>query len=194
MKIKRSRKLMILELMIFLNISFLLYSSLGKDYLIEDINLKIVSFQNGKRKTCEYKIDKFNNLIYLNTENKFKKKKVVDNEVYYYNYLYNNSLDNDVYKFWLEKEVDLKEDGLYINGEHSLIDIDNDIEKIYLIEYLTKEKKAKVPIILESEYVLGVGNDMKKFKISSKEKKLKDIQYFILYNFMIYVNKLEKCF
>ena len=62
------------------------------------------------------------------------------------------------------------------------------------MEYLTGERNIKVPIILENDYILGDGNNIKKFKIKSREKKLKDIQYFILYNFINYVNEFEECF
>ena len=106
--------------------------------------------------------------------------------------MYNASLEKDVYKFWLDKEVDLQKEGLYINGKLSIID--DDKEKIYLVEYLTGERNIKVPIILENDYILGDGNNIKKFKIKSREKKLKDIQYFILYNFINYVNEFEECF
>ncbi len=192
MKLKTLRKLIVLKFVIFLNISFLLYSDIGKDYLIEDINLKITSYQQETKKTCEYKIDKLNNLIYLDVENSKEKRKYIERDVYYYNFLYNASLEKDVYKFWLDKEVDLQKEGLYINGKLSIID--DDKEKIYLVEYLTGERNIKVPIILENDYILGDGNNIKKFKIKSREKKLKDIQYFILYNFINYVNEFEECF
>ena len=192
MKLKTLRKLIVLKFVIFLNISFLLYSDIGKDYLIEDINLKIKSYQQETKKTCEYKIDKLNNLIYLDVENSKEKRKYIERDVYYYNFLYNASLEKDVYKFWLDKEVDLQKEGLYINGKLSIID--DDKEKIYLVEYLTGERNIKVPIILENDYILGDGNNIKKFKIKSREKKLKDIQYFILYNFINYVNEFEECF
>ena len=192
MKLKTLRKLIVLKFVIFLNISFLLYSDIGKDYLIEDINLKITSYQQETKKTCEYKIDKLNNLIYLDVENSKEKRKYIERDVYYYNFLYNASLEKDVYKFWLDKEVDLQKEGLYINGKLSIID--DDKEKIYLVEYLTGERNIKVQIILENDYILGDGNNIKKFKIKSREKKLKDIQYFILYNFINYVNEFEECF
>ena len=192
MKLKTLRKLIVLKFVIFLNISFLLYSDIGKDYLIEDINLKITSYQQETKKTCEYKIDKLNNLIYLDVENSKEKRKYIERDVYYYNFLYNASLEKDVYKFWLDKEVDLQKEGLYINGKLSIID--DDKEKIYLVEYLTGERNIKVPIILENDYILGDGNNIKKFEVKSREKKLKDIQYFILYNFINYVNEFEECF
>ena len=169
MKLKTLRKLIVLKFVIFLNISFLLYSDIGKDYLIEDINLKITSYQQETKKTCEYKIDKLNNLIYLDVENSKEKRKYIERDVYYYNFLYNASLEKDVYKFWLDKEVDLQKEGLYINGKLSIID--DDKEKIYLVEYLTGERNIKVPIILENDYILGDGNNIKKIKIKSRKKK-----------------------
>ena len=158
--------------------SFLLHSYHGtNDSLIplrENMNLKIILYLKNKRKICEYKIDKSNNLIYLDKEtNKIKEIRTGD-EIYYYNYLFNSSLKSDVYKFWLDKEVDLRIDGLYVNGERILQD--SDIEKIYLVEYLTLEKKIKVPLVVKSEYLTGDEKDIEKLKVLSRDKKLKDIK------------------
>ena len=197
MNIKRLVNLTIIKLTFFLSMSFLLYSDLRSSepimpYLIENIDLKIISYSKNQVKICEYKIDKSNNLIYLDKEtNKIKEIRTGD-EIYYYNYLFNSSLKSDVYKFWLDKEVDLRIDGLYVNGERILQD--SDIEKIYLVEYLTLEKKIKVPLVVKSEYLTGDEKDIEKLKVLSRDKKLKDISYHVLYNFMNYINKIEKCY
>ena len=106
--------------------------------------------------------------------------------------MFNSSLEDDVYKFWLDKEVDLKVDGLYVEGKRILKD--DDLEKIYLVEYLTLEKKIKIPLVIKSEYLTGDEKDREKLKVLSKEKKLKDIEYHVLYNFVNYINKIEKCY
>ena len=109
--------------------------------LREKINLKIILYLKDKRKICEYKIDKSINLIYLDNESNVVKEVDIDNEIYFYNYLFYANLEDDIYKFWLNKEVDLSVDGLYVDGE-KIFQV-NDIEKIYLVEYSTLEKKLK---------------------------------------------------
>ena len=104
--------------------SFLLHSYHGtNDSLIplrENMNLKIILYLKDKRKICEYKIDKSNNLIYLDNENNVTKEIHIDNEIYFYNYLLYSSLEDEIYKFWLNKEVDLRVDGLYVDGDKIL--------------------------------------------------------------------------
>ncbi len=112
------------KLLIFLSMSFLLHSYHGtNDSLIplrENMNLKIILYLKDKRKICEYKINKSNNLIYLDNENNVIKEIHTDNEIYFYNSLFYSSLEDDVYKFWLNKEVDLRVDGLYVDGDKIL--------------------------------------------------------------------------
>lgn len=197
MNIERFKNLITMKLFIFLSMSFLLYSDLVSSepimpHLVENIDLKIISYSKSKRKICEYKINKSKNLIYLDNENNIIKKIKIDDKIYYYNYLFNSSLEDDVYKFWLDKEVDLKVDGLYVEGKRILKD--DDLEKIYLVEYLTLEKKIKIPLVIKSEYLTGDEKDREKLKVLSKEKKLKDIEYHVLYNFVSYINKIEKCY
>ena len=180
----------------FLSISFLLHSYHGmNDSLIplrEKINLKIILYLKDKRKICEYKIDKSNNLIYLDNESNVVKEVDIDNEIYFYNYLFYANLEDDIYKFWLNKEVDLSGDGLYVDGE-KIFQV-NDIEKIYLVEYSTLEKKIKVPLVIKSDYLIEDVKDKEKLKVLSRDKKLKDINYNVLYNFVNYINKIEKCY
>ena len=116
----------------------------------------------------------------------------IDNEIYFYNYLFYANLEDDVYKFWLNKEVDLSVDGLYVDGE-KIFQV-NDIEKIYLVEYSTLEKKIKVPLVMKSDYLIEDVKDKEKLKVLSRDKKLKDINYNVLYNFVNYINKIEKCY
>ncbi len=160
--------------------------------LREKINLKIILYLKDKRKICEYKIDKSNNLIYLDNESNVVKEVDIDNEIYFYNYLFYANLEDDVYKFWLNKEVDLSVDGLYVDGE-KIFQV-NDIEKIYLVEYSTLEKKIKVPLVIKSDYLIEDVKDKEKLKVLSRDKKLKDINYNVLYNFVNYINKIEKCY
>ena len=112
------------KLLIFLSMSFLLHSYHGtNDSLIplrENMNLKIILYLKDKRKICEYKINKSNNLIYLDNEYNVIKEIHTDNEIYFYNSLFYSSLEDDVYKFWLNKEVDLRVDGLYVDGDKIL--------------------------------------------------------------------------
>ena len=176
--------------------NFLLHSYHGmNDSLIplrENMDLKIILYLKNKRKICEYKIDKSNNLIYLDNENNVTKEIHIDNEIYFYNYLLYSSLEDEIYKFWLNKEVDLRVDGLYVDGDRILQA--NDVEKIYLVEYLTLEKKIKVPLLIKSEYLIENEKNTEKLKVLSRDKKLKDINYNVLYNFVNYINKIEKCY
>ena len=49
------------------------------------------------------------------------------------------------------------------------------LEKIYLVEYLTLEKKIKVPLLIKSEYLIENEKNTEKLKVLSRDKKLKDI-------------------
>lgn len=147
------KKLIRIKVIIFFNISLLLYSDIGMHYLIKEININILSFQNGKRKTCEYKIDKFNNLTYKDSEKNIRKKVHIDENIYYYNYLFNEVLSYEVYSYWLNKEVELKEEGLYVNGDLFLLY--NEEEEVYLIDYSNEKIKIKVPLVFKNDYIMG---------------------------------------
>ena len=57
-------------------------------------------------------------------------------------------------------------------------------------------KKIKIPLILKKDIIFGdkVLEDTDTLKIFSKERKLKDIEFFDLFNFIEYLNKIDKCY
>ena len=192
MKKKVIINLMALFFIVFSNIDENQGISTGKQYLVDDININIISFQNSKKMICEYRIDKYNNLILINLDNREVKLHKIDNEIYSLNYTIYRRLDDEIYNFWSDKNIELKKDGLYINREFYLSD--NKSEKIYLIEYSSKGKRIKIPIVLKSDIIIGDETEKNKIKVFSQEKKLKDTRYLNLFDFINYLNKIEKCF
>ena len=47
---------------------------------------------------------------------------------------------------------------------------------------------------MKSDYLIEDVKDKEKLKVLSRDKKLKDINYNVLYNFVNYINKIEKCY
>ena len=186
--------LLILFTVTFPNINNKKVIGSGKQYLIEDINLNIMSFENSKMKICEYKIDKFNNLISINVDESSAKLFKIESDFYSLNDTIYKELDEDIYIFWLDRDIELKKDGLYVDDRLYLLD--NEVEKIYLIEYSSEYKKIKIPLILKKDIIFGdkVLEDTDTLKIFSKERKLKDIEFFDLFNFIEYLNKIDKCY
>ena len=194
MKKKILVNLLILFTVTFPNINNKKVIGSGKQYLIEDINLNIMSFENSKMKICEYKIDKFNNLISINVDESSAKLFKIESDFYSLNDTIYKELDEDIYIFWLDRDIELKKDGLYVDDRLYLLD--NEVEKIYLIEYSSEYKKIKIPLILKKDIIIGdkVLEDTDTLKIFSKERKLKDIEFFDLFNFIEYLNKIDKCY
>ena len=119
-------------------------------------------------------------------------KKSRDDEFYTLNYYIYWRLDDEIYNFWSDKSIELKADGLYINREFYLSDSKS--EKIYVIEYSSKGKRIKIPIVLKRDNIFGDDVEKNKIKVFSQEKKLKDPRYLNLFNFINYLNEIEKCF
>ena len=191
---RKDRK-MLKYFIIVMMLSILSYSnnkviSTGKQYLREDVKLTISSYY--KNIMCEYKIDKFNNLIFIDGENNNVTLFKIDNEFYYLNDVVYDRMNYDKsYIYWKDKILNLQKEGLYLDGE--LIMQSNENEEIYLVEYSNQKEKIEIPVTLKTSYITGSG-DKDKIKILSNEKELKDIQYSYLYKLMNYLNSFKKCF
>ena len=66
--------------------------------------------------------------------------------------------------------------------------------EVYLVEYFIREEVIRIPLILKKNYIVNGMNDSKKITILSEEKVLKEIQYFRLYEFIDYLNKIKRCY
>mgnify|MGYP003593882980 FL=1 len=62
------------------------------------------------------------------------------------------------------------------------------------MEYFIREEVIRIPLILKKNYIVNGMNDSKKITILSEEKILKEIQYFRLYEFIDYLNKIKRCY
>ncbi len=183
----------IIVLLIVLNtITYSEIFSSGRQYLREKISLKIEFFNENGKNTCKYQIDKFNNLVYSKNEIK-KNDELLENDVYSYNDSLYKSSQAQEYKFWADKKLDLRNKGLYIDEKLAMKN--SNLEEVYLVEYkLDGEVITTVPIILKKNYIINELDDNDKISILSEKKALKEIQYFRLYEFMEYLNKIKKCY
>ena len=182
----------IIILLIMLNIiSYSELFSSETQYLRENTSLDIEFFTENEKNVCKYKIDKFNNLMYSKNEEN-EEKIFVKNDVYSYNEIAYRSAQAQEYKFWEDKKLDLRNEGLYINDELAIKS--NNSEEVYLVEYFIREEVIRIPLILKKNYIVNGMNDSKKITILSEEKILKEIQYFRLYEFIDYLNKIKRCY
>ena len=160
-------------------------------FTIPAFEINIEFFTKNEKNVCKYKIDKFNNLTYSKNEEN-EEKIFVKNDVYSYNEIAYRSAQAQEYKFWEDKKLDLRNEGLYINDELAIKS--NNSEEVYLVEYFIREEVIRIPLILKKNYIVNGMNDSKKITILSEEKILKEIQYFRLYEFIDYLNKIKRCY
>ncbi len=119
----------------------------GPSYQILDINLNI------------FNIDKYNNLIAININEKITDIYQVNKEVYSLNLLLLKNINTNFYKQWEDKDIKLTNEGLYIGK--SLNFLDEESENIYIIEYYSKGVYKKLPLVLRENKYKAIDEDGK---------------------------------
>ena len=166
----------------------------GPSYQILDININIFYIDKGEKKICEYRIDKYNNLIAININEKKTDIYQVDKEVYSLNLLLLKNINTSFYKQWEDKNIELTNEGLYI--EESLNFLDEEPENIYVIEYYSKGIYKKLPLILRENKYKAIGVD-RKIKVNEKDvvtyKKIIAKEYKELGELILKLNGYNNC-
>ena len=156
--------------------------------------MNIFYIDKGEKKICEYRIDKYNNLIAININEKITDIYQVDKEVYSLNLLLLKNINTSFYKQWDDKNINLTNEGLYI--EKSLNFLNEELENIYIIEYYSKGIYKKLPLILRENKYKSIDEDGK-IKLNEKDvviyKKIIAKEYKELGELILKLNEYNGC-